>query len=76
MSVTNLPDNPVYAFTPVEDTDTGVWQIRIVVDGMDVTVGTSPVALGIDQAMAVADRLNRPLGWTRESWAGFAAGRT
>ena len=40
---------------------------------MDVTVGTSLVVLGVDQAMA--DRLNRPLGWTRESWAGFAAGR-
>ena len=76
MSVTNLPDNPVYAFAPVEDPDTGVWQIRIVVDGMDVTVGTSLVVFGIDEAMAVADRLNRPLGWTRESWTGFAAGRT
>ena len=75
MSVTNLPDNPVYAFAPVEDPDTGVWQIRVVVDGMDVTVGTSLVALCIDQAMAVANRLNRPLGWTRESWTGFAAGR-
>ena len=75
MSSTNLPDNPVYAFAPVEDSDTGVWQIRIVVDGMDVTVGTSLVALGIEEAMAVADRLNRPLGWTRESWTGFAAGR-
>ena len=42
---------------------------------MVVTVGTSLVALGIDQAMAVADRLNRPLGRTRESWTGFAAGR-
>ena len=75
MSSANLPDNPVYVFTPVEDTDTGVWQIRILVDGMDVTVGTSLVALDIDEAMAVAERLNRPLGWTRESWTGFAAGR-
>ena len=51
------------------------FRIRIAVDGMDVTVGTSLVVLGIDGVMAVADRLNRPLGWTRESWAGFAAGR-
>ena len=42
---------------------------------MDVTVGTSLVVLGVDEAMAVADRLNRPFGRTRESWAGFAAGR-
>ncbi len=75
MSSTTLPDNPVYAFAPVEDPDTGFQQIRIVVDEMDVAVGTSLVVLGIDEAMAIADRLNRPLGWTRESWTGFVAGR-
>ncbi len=75
MSSTTLPDNPVYAFVPVEDPDTGFQQIRIVVDGMDVTIGTSLVVLGIDEAMEIADRLNRPLGWTRESWTGFVAGR-
>ena len=75
MSSTTLPDNPVYAFAPVEDPDTGFQQIRIVVDEMDVTVGTSLVVLGIDEAMEIADRLNRPLGWTRESWTGFVAGR-
>ncbi len=75
MSSTTLPDNPVYAFVPVEDPDTGFQQIRIVVDEMDVTVGTSLVVLGIDEAMEIADRLNRPLGWTRESWTGFVAGR-
>ena len=42
---------------------------------MEVTIGTSLVALGIDEAMAATDRLNRPLGRTRESWTGFAAGR-
>ena len=75
MSVTELPDDPVYAFAPVEDPDTGFRQIRIVVDGMDVTIGTSLVVLGVEEAMAVADRLNRPLGWTRERWTEFAAGR-
>ena len=75
MSSMTLPDNPVYAFVPVEDPDTGFQQIRIVVDEMDVTVGTSLVVLGIDEAMEIADRLNRPLGWTRESWTGFVAGR-
>ena len=75
MSSTTLSDNPVYAFLPVEDPDTGFQQIRIVVDEMDVTVGTSLVVLGIDEAMEIADRLNRPLGWTRESWTGFVAGR-
>ena len=75
MSSSILPDHPVYAFAPVEDPDTGFQQIRIFVDEMDVAIGTSLVVLGIDEAMAVADRLNRPLGWTRESWIAFTAGR-
>ena len=64
MSATELPDHPVYAFAPVEDPDTGMQQIRIAVDGMD-----------IDRAMVVADRLNRPLAWTRASRTAFAAER-
>ena len=75
MSSTTLPDSPVYAFSPVEDPEVGVWQMRIVVDGMDITIGTSLVVLGIDEAMAVADRLNRTLGWTHEGWTAFAAAR-
>ena len=62
------------ASCPVHDPDTGVWQLRIVVDGMDVTVGTSLVVLTSDIALDVADKLNRPLGWTRESWTAFAGG--
>ena len=75
MRSTTLPDNSVYAFAPVEDPDTGFQQIRIVVDEMDVAIGTSLVVLGIDEAMELADCMNRPLGWTRESWTGFVAGR-
>ena len=74
MSIDTLPDNPRYCFCPVHDPDTGVWQLRIVVDGMDVTVGTSLVVLTSDIALDVADKLNRPLGWTRESWTAFAGG--
>ena len=54
---------------------TGGVHRRIVVDGMDVAIGTSLVVIGIDEAMAVADRLNRPLGWTHEGWTAFAAAR-
>lgn len=75
MSAIELPDDPVYAFVPVEDPDTGFRQIRIVIDGMDIAIGTSLVVLGVDRAMAVADRLNRPLGWTRAGWTAFAAER-
>ena len=75
MSATELPHDPVYAFAPVEDPDAGLWQMRIAVDGMDIAIGTSLVVLDIDRAMVVADRLNRPLGWTRASWTAFAAKR-
>ena len=75
MSSTTLPDNPVYAFLPVEDPDTGFQQVRIVVDEMNVTIGTPLVVLGIDEAMEIADCMNRPLGWTRESWTAFVAAR-
>ena len=75
MSTATMPDDPVYCFTPVEDPDTGFHQIRIVVEGMDAVIGTSLIVLGIDEAMEIADRLNRPLGWTRQSWTAFAAER-
>ena len=75
MSTIPLPDSPVYAFIPVEDPEVGVQQIRIFVKGMNATIGTSLIVLGIDEALAVADRLNRPLGWTRQSWTAFAAGK-
>ena len=39
---------------------------------MDVAIGTSLIVLTADVAMTVADKLNRPLGWTRESWTAFA----
>ena len=42
---------------------------------MDIAIGTSLIVLGIDEAQEIADRLNRPLGWTRESWTAFAAER-
>ena len=73
MTATTLPDVPVYCFAPVEDAEVGVQQIRIFVEGMDASIGTSLVVLGVDEALAIADRLNRPLGWTRESWTAFAA---
>ena len=65
MSATELPNHPVYAFAPVADPGTDLWQIRIVIDGIDIAIGTSLVVLEIDRAMVVADRLNGPLGWTR-----------
>ena len=62
MSAAAMPDNPVYAFTSVEEPDTGFRQIRILVDGMDAAIGTSLIVPGNDEAMEIADRLNRKLG--------------
>ncbi len=73
MTVDTLPDCPRYCFAPIEDAELGVQQIRIFVEGLDAAIGTSLVVLGIDEAMAMADRLNRPLGWTRAGWTAFAA---
>ncbi len=73
MSTIEFPNHPVYAFAPVEDPDTGIWQVRVSIDGMDIAIGTSLDVLDIDRAMVVADRLNRPLGWTRAGWTAFAA---
>ena len=73
MSAAELPDDPVYAFIPVEDADIGVHRIHIVVDGVDAAIGTSLIVLDREPAMAVADRLNGPLGWTRAGWTAFAA---
>ena len=76
MSTTELPDNPVYAFAPVEDPDTGLRQIRIAVEGMNASIGTTLLVMTLDAALDIADRLNRPLGWTREGWTAFAAGES
>ena len=73
MTVDAMPDNPRYCFAPVEVADVGVQQIRIVVEGMHAAICTSLIALTEADALSVAEKLNRPLGWTRETWPAFAA---
>ena len=73
MAADTLPDNPRYCFCPIEDAEVGVQQIRIVVEGMDVTIGTSLVTLAEGEALSVADKLNQQLGWTPATWTAFAA---
>ena len=75
MTADTLPDAPVYCFVPVEDAELGVQQICMIVEGMDAAIGTSLLSLGLDEATAAADKLNRPLGWTRAGWTAFAAQR-
>ena len=62
-----LPVNPTYCFAPVEDAEAEVKLIRILIEGMDVAVGTSLVTLTVDECLSIADNLNRAMAWTRET---------
>ena len=73
MTANNLPANPAWCFAPVEDAEAGVWQIRIFVEGMDVAIGTSLIAMTVPDGMRIADSLNAGLGLDRDAWTAFAA---
>ena len=64
----SLPDNPVYAFVPSYDFPDQHQQIRIVFEGMDGYVPTALVALSLQEAEELCDRLNAKLGLDREAW--------
>ncbi len=40
---------------------------------MDAPILTMMVAVDIDSALRISDRLNRRLGYDRDSWTAFAA---
>ena len=63
-----LPDDPVYAFTPAYDLGDEPQQIRIVFEGMTGYVPTALVALSVDDAERLCDRLNARLGLDRAAW--------
>ena len=71
ITVDSLPDLPPYCFAPAEDTEVAVQQIRTFVEGMDASIDTSLNPLTEEDALAVADKLNRPLGWTRAACTAF-----
>ena len=73
MTAQTLPDNPNYAFVPAYDVEDEVQQIRIVFEGMSGYVPTALVALTIDDAERLCDRLNARLGFSREQWTALAA---
>ena len=68
-----IPDEPIFCFAPITDADGEPPQIRILVEGLGFAVPTALVCLTAEDGLAVADRLNRRLGWTRETWTAFAA---
>ena len=68
-----LPDNPVYAFTPSYHFEDQVQQIRIVFQDMPGYVPTAMVALTLEDAENLCDKLNRRLGLDRDAWSALVA---
>ena len=73
MTAQTLPDEPNYCFVPAYDVETDVQQIRIVIEGLSGHVPTALVALDLDDALSICDKLNRRLGLDREAWTAMAA---
>ena len=73
MTAQTLPDEPNFCFVPAYDIETEVQQIRIVIGGLAGHVPTALIALHLDDALTICDKLNRRLGFTREQWTALAA---
>ena len=73
MTAQTLPDNPNFCFAPAYDVETDVQQICIVIEGIAGHVPTALVALTMDDALSICDKLNRRLGHDREAWQAMAA---
>ena len=73
MTAQTLPDNPNYCFVPAYDFEAEVQQIRIVIEGLSGHVPTALVALDLDDALSICDKLNRRLGYDRQAWTAMAA---
>ena len=68
MTAQTLPDEPNFCFVPAYDVETDVQQIRIVIEGLAGHVPTALIALHLDDALTICDKLNRRLGYNREQW--------
>ena len=73
MTAQTLPDHPDYAFCPSYELGDEPQQIRIVFEGVPGHVPTALVALTVDDAERLCDRLNARLGHSREDWTALAA---
>jgi len=68
-----LPDDPNYAFCPSYELGEEPQQIRIVFESMQGYVPTALVAVSVESAEGLCDRLNARLGHSREDWTALAA---
>ncbi len=73
MTAQTLPDNPNFCFCPAYDVEVDVQQIRIVIEGLAGHVPTALIALDLDDALTICDKLNRRLGMDRDAWTTMAA---
>ena len=73
MTAQNLPDEPNFCFAPAYDVETDVQQIRIVIEGLAGHIPTAMIALDLDGALDICDKLNRRLGYDREAWTAMVA---
>ena len=73
MTAQTLPDNPNFCFCPAYDAEVDVQQIRIVIEGLSGHVPTALIALDLDDALTICDKLNRRLGLDREAWSAMVA---
>ena len=73
MPAQTLPDEPNFCFVPAYDVEADVQQIRIVIEGLAGHVPTALVALDLDDALSICDKLNHRLGLDREAWTAMAA---
>ena len=73
MTAQTLPDEPNFCFAPAYDVETDVQQIRIVIEGLAGHVPTALIALDLDDALTICDKLNHRLGLDREAWTAMVA---
>ena len=73
MTAQTLPDNPNFCFVPAYDLEADVQQIRLVIEGLSGHIPTALVALDLDDALTICDKLNRRIGYDREAWTAMAA---
>lgn len=74
MTAQTLPDRPNFCFCPAYDIETDVQQIRIVIEGLSGHVPTALIALDLNDALSLCDKLNRRLGLDREAWSAMVTG--
>ena len=73
MSTATLPDRPDYVFCTEELPEDEVYRVAIAMDGLDAVIPTVTIAVTLDSALDICDRLNRRLGHDRASWTAFVA---